>query len=77
VIDEADIDDMSFGVGFTQLNTCKRLPKDPYPEIKDTKLWVSQQIIDANARTSGLINTFIQERLSPESRQKLISSFMG
>jgi exportin-2 (importin alpha re-exporter) len=74
-IDDADIDDMSFGVGFTPLNTCKRPPKDPYPEIKDTKLWVSQQIINADTRTSGLINTFILERLSPVSRQKLLSLF--
>ncbi|KAI9772860.1 MAG: importin-alpha export receptor [Geoglossum simile] len=75
VIDEADIDDMSFGVGFTQLNTCKRLPKDPYPEIKDMKLWVSRRIIDANARTSGSIDGFIRERLSPESQHKLVSLF--
>ncbi|KAH0557015.1 hypothetical protein GP486_005197 [Trichoglossum hirsutum] len=76
-IGDPDIDDMSFGVGFTQLHTCKRLPKDPWPEVKDTRLWVGQQLAQANARTGGMINTFIHERLSPESQQKLVSLIPG
>ncbi|KAH0543334.1 hypothetical protein FGG08_002290 [Glutinoglossum americanum] len=71
-IGDPDIDDMSFGVGFTQLHTCKRPPKDPWPEVKDIKLWVGRQLTQADARTSGTINTFIRERLSPESRQKML-----
>src|SRR3712207_3839096 len=33
MIAEADVDELGFGVGFTQLNTCKKPVKDPFPEI--------------------------------------------
>jgi len=33
IIAENDVDDMAFGVGFTQLNTVKPRQRDPWPEI--------------------------------------------
>merc|ERR1711964_291760 len=33
VVVEVDVDDLSFGVGFTPLNTCKKVPRDEWPEV--------------------------------------------
>jgi exportin-2 (importin alpha re-exporter) len=71
IIPDADVDELSFGVGFTQLNTCKKAPRDPYPEIQDVKAWVGQYLKDANGRTNGKIVTLVQQRLSPEVKQAL------
>lgn len=71
VIVDADVDELSFGVGFTQLNTCKRPPKDPFPDITDVKAWVGQFLKDANTRHNGKIASFVQERLEPVTRQVL------
>jgi len=37
VIIEADVEDLSFGVGFTQLTVCKKVPRDEWPEVTDVK----------------------------------------
>ena len=71
IIPDADVDELSFGVGFTQLNTCKKVPKDPYPDITDVKAWVGQYLKDANTRTNGRIQTLVRERLAPEVKQAL------
>jgi exportin-2 (importin alpha re-exporter) len=71
IIPDADVDEVSFGVGFTQLNTCKKAPRDPYPEIKDVKAWVGQYLKDANGRTNNRIATLVQERLAPEVKHAL------
>ena len=71
VIPEADVDDMSFGVGFTPLNTCKKQPKDPFPEITDVKAWVGQYLREANTRHNGKIMNLVQERLAPDVKQAL------
>ena len=44
IIVEQDVDDMSFGVGFTQLTTIKKPMTDPWPEITDVKVWVKQEL---------------------------------
>ena len=66
-IAEQDPDDMSFGVGFTQLTTIKRPPRDTMPEIRDVKSWVNTSLKEADARLGGRIITFARERLSREA----------
>jgi exportin-2 (importin alpha re-exporter) len=75
VITDLDVNDMSFGVGFTQLNTVKKNPQDPYPEIIDVKKWVGQYLAEANQRHNGRIGAYAQEMLQPEAQQAL-SSYM-
>lgn len=64
---EQDPDDMSFGVGFTQLTTIKRPPRDAWPEITDVKSWVSAFLKEADKRHAGRISAFANDRLSTES----------
>ncbi|KAL8750958.1 MAG: hypothetical protein Q9184_006232 [Pyrenodesmia sp. 2 TL-2023] len=73
-----DVDDMSFGVGFTQLQTIKRPARDYWPEVTDVKSWVGRQLQDANARRGGKIKAFAEERLSqsPQALQ-VLSMYMG
>jgi len=68
---DQDVDDMSFGVGFTQLTTCKRVSRDQWPEITDVKRWVGGYLHEADARHAGRITQFIQARLTPEARTAL------
>ena len=63
---EQDPDDMSFGVGFTQLTTIKRPVRDQWPEISDVKKWVSEYVRAADAMQNGRIALFAQERLPTE-----------
>ncbi|OCK79588.1 Cse1-domain-containing protein [Lepidopterella palustris CBS 459.81] len=77
VILDQDIDDLSFGVGFTQLNTCKKTPKDPFPEIVDVKKWVGEYLKRADGRHNGRISQFVQERLSSETKQALLAYMQG
>ncbi|KAI9822267.1 MAG: importin-alpha export receptor [Thelocarpon impressellum] len=53
---DLDVDDISFGVGFTQLNTCRKLPRDPWPEITDVKRWVGSYLKEADSRHSGRVS---------------------
>ena len=71
VIVEHDVDDMSFGVGFTQLITLKKPVRDPYPDITDVKAWVRQQM----ARNNSKISAFARERLSAEA-QPIFAAYM-
>jgi exportin-2 (importin alpha re-exporter) len=71
MIMEADVDEVGFGVGFTPLNTCKRAPKDPFPEVADVKTWVGTYLKEANARHNGRIVQLVEERLSPEVKGAL------
>lgn len=66
IIVEQDPDDMSFGVGFTQLTTIKRPIRDQWPEIMDVKSWVSEYVRAADARQNGRIASFAQDRLPAE-----------
>lgn len=69
---EADVDDLSFGVGFTQLSTCKKVAIDEWPEITDVKLWVGSYLRDANSRHDRAISVFANERLNSEARSLLV-----
>jgi exportin-2 (importin alpha re-exporter) len=71
VIADQDVDGVGFGVGFTQLNTCKRPPKDPFPEITDVKAWVGQYLKEGNTRHNGRVVQLVQERLDAETRGAL------
>lgn len=71
IIPDADVDEIGFGVGFTQLNTCKKQPKDPFPEITDVKAWVGQYLKNANQRHGGRIVNLVDERLSPDVKSAL------
>ncbi|KAL8941402.1 MAG: hypothetical protein Q9211_001843 [Gyalolechia sp. 1 TL-2023] len=73
-----DVDDMSFGVGFTQLQTIKRPARDYWPEVTDVKIWVGRQLQDANARQGGKVKSFAEERLaqSPQALQ-ILSMYMN
>lgn len=73
VVQEADVEDLSFGVGFTQLNTCKKAPRDDWPEVTDVKSWVGSYLKAANSRHGGAIERFVAERLSPEAKNVLVS----
>ncbi|KAL8870977.1 MAG: hypothetical protein Q9174_003100 [Haloplaca sp. 1 TL-2023] len=71
-IADQDVDDMSFGVGFTQLQTIKRPARDYWPDVMDVKTWVATQLQEANVRLGGKIQAFSQDRLqSPEMLQGL------
>lgn len=76
IIPDADVDELGFGVGFTPLNTCKKPPRDPFPEITDVKAWVGQYLKDANSRHNGRIVKIVQERLDPVSKQAL-AEYLG
>ena len=70
---EADVDDVTFGVGFTQLSTCKKAAKDDFPEITDVRSWVGSYLKQADQRHGGKIATFVGGRLTPEARNVLVS----
>ncbi|KAH7073441.1 CAS/CSE protein [Paraphoma chrysanthemicola] len=71
IIPDADVDEVGFGVGFTQLNTCKKPARDPFPEIPDVKVWVANYLKDANTRHNGRIVSIVQERLDDSTKQAL------
>ncbi|KAN0103021.1 Cse1 domain containing protein [Hyaloscypha variabilis] len=73
VVVEVDVDDLSFGVGFTPLNTCKKVPKDEWPEVTDVKSWVGSYLKAADARRGGAVAGYVNERLSPEAKAVLVS----
>ncbi|KAI1814780.1 CAS/CSE protein [Poronia punctata] len=70
VVNEADVDDIGFGLGFTPLNTCKKAARDDFPEVQDIQQWVRQYLMDANNRHNGAVAGYM-DRLTPEGRQAL------
>lgn len=70
MIMDHDVDDSSFGVGFTQLQTIKKPLIDPWAEITDLRKWVGQYLQAANGRHSGRIASAVGN-LSPEAQQVL------
>jgi exportin-2 (importin alpha re-exporter) len=72
IIMDQDVDDLGFGVGFTQLNTCKKAPKDMFSQVSDVKAWVGQQLKEAESRTGGKIGGYVRERLNEQQRAALI-----
>ncbi|OAA64503.1 chromosome segregation protein [Niveomyces insectorum RCEF 264] len=73
VVNEADVDDIGFGIGYTPLNTCKRGPRDDFPEVENAKQWVGTFIKEANVRHNGEIFAFVAKDLQPEPQAALAS----
>ncbi len=77
IVAEQDVDDLSFGVGFTQLNTCKRQAKDIWPEIAEVKPWVAQYYsaggLAGTSADSATLKKWLDERLQPEVRQAFMA----
>lgn len=76
-IEDRDVEDVGFGVGFTALNTCKPVAKDPFPEVQDVKMWVGEYLRKMDVRTGGRIAQLVQEKLSEEGRAALGSVMQG
>jgi exportin-2 (importin alpha re-exporter) len=72
-IADKDVDDPSFGVGFTQLNTVRKPAKDPFPEVVEVKSWVGEYLRQADVRNGGRIGRFVQQRLSDEAKHALMA----
>ena len=62
---DQDVDDMGFGVGFTQLMTIRRPASDQWPEITNVKGWVGAYLREWDERLQGGIRGFAEERLYP------------
>lgn len=73
---EADVDDIGFGLGFTALRTCKQERRLDFPEIQDLQQFVRQYITQADARHSGAVGKYVQERLDDQGKQAL-AAYMG
>lgn len=76
-IEDRDVEDVGFGVGFTPLNTCKPLPRDPFPEVQDVKAWVGQYLKEADQKTSGRVSNFVTEKLDDQGRAALLQVMQG
>lgn len=74
IIAEHDVEDMAFGVGFTALNSIRPVPRDPWPETgADLKVWTGKYLKEADAKSSGRISGFVQERLGEDAKRVLTS----
>lgn len=72
VIADADTEDMSFGVGFTPLNTIRAVQKDPWPETgADLKAWVGTYLKEADKKQNNRVSQFAMERLDDQSKAVL------
>lgn len=69
---EIDAEEMSFGVGFTALNTIRMQPKDPWPETGvDLKAWVGSYLKEADKKNGGRVSQFAQDRLDDQAKAVL------
>lgn len=72
IVNEVDVEEMSFGVGFTPLNTIKAQQKDPWPETgADLKKWVGTYLKEADKTHNGRISQFAQARLDDQAKNVL------
>lgn len=75
-IAELDVEDGSFGVGFTQLNTIRRSTADPFPDVTDLRKWVGHHLKAADQRHGGRIGKVVNESLSPDAK-KVLNAYMA
>ena len=72
LIVDHDVDDSSFGVGFTQLNTIRKPVVDPFSEIADLRKWVGQYLKAADSKHGGRIGQTMQSQgLGPDAKRVL------
>lgn len=76
-IEDRDVDELGFGAAFTPLQTCKRPPTDPFPDVVDVKAWAGRYLAEADKRHSGRVSKFVQEKLDDQGRQALQSVMAG
>ena len=72
-IADHDVDDMGFGVGFTQLQTVKPPTRDSFADITDLRKWVGQYLRAADGRHNDRIGKLVNEGLSPVAKAVLMS----
>ena len=72
VADDYDVDDMGFGVGFTELVTIRKPSTDYFPDVVVGKEWVGQELSTADAQSNGAIASFVRERLTEDSQKALM-----
>ena len=74
---EQDVEDTTFGVGFTQLNTIRKPAIDPFPEVVDLRKWVGEYLKDANQRHQGRIVQSVNGASSmTEDAKKVLAAYM-
>lgn len=73
LVEAQDPDEIGFGAGFTQLNTCRKQTVDPFPDTGDLKAWVGTYLQSADQRHGGRVQKFMQERLSEQTRTALLA----
>ena len=71
IIEDRDVDELGFGAAFTQLQTCRQPPKDPWPQVQDVKAWVGTTLREADQRHSGRVGTFVNEKLDVQGQHAL------
>lgn len=72
-IADHDVDDSSFGAGFTQLQTIRRPVHDPWTDVTELRKWVGQYLQTADRRHTGRIGKFVNEGLSEDAKQILLA----
>ena len=76
-IEDRDVEDVGFGVGFTPLNTCRPAVRDPFPDVQDVRSWVGKVLRERDEETGGRIGGFVRERLGEEARKALMAVMQG
>ena len=69
IIMDHDTDDMAFGVGFTQLQTIRKVVRDEWAEVRDVKQWAREWLKSEDQRMGGVIGRTAQERLEGAVRE--------
>lgn len=74
-IQDHDVEDSSFGVGFTTLQTIKKPQVDLWPEIVDLRKWVGQYLKEADLRHDGRVGKMVQTTLGDDAK-KVLDAYM-
>lgn len=77
MIQDHDTDDMAFGVGFTQLQTIKKVVRDEWAEIRDVKQWTREWLKSEDQRVGGAVGRTAQERLEGQVRDVFVGYLSG
>jgi len=72
----ADIDDVSFGASFARLSTCKKRAVDEFPEVVDSRRFVGEKLVEANTKTGGRLDSWINGELGDDAKA-LLKKYMA